>query len=258
MSNSSNIPSSRGGGSGPLRPEGCSQSRSAMRASRSGLPGPLGEVAICCRCVAAQVAPPQLRQRLVPIHRRKSREPVLEQDERLLAADNGSTYAHTPQRRKEQNVRDGLAQYWHSRHFQFRPELRTSGRSLAQPVPDNRNCALGLRLIHSFLPKSGSVAAGELRRGQRVQPREVLAAHQVQRPAVEPAHDKLALGQGSVHVRCGQPRRARSYAQPRPDEVLRLQREQLLDDTDGLRGRRPAQQLRSQASSENVHAWILP
>ena len=86
---------------------------------------------------------------------------------------------------------------------------------------------------------------------------EVLAAHQVEGSAVEPAHHKLPVGQGPIDVRGSQAARTRSDAQPRSDQVLGLHRQEALDDVDGPTGRRTGEQLGTEPLCQDVHNAIL-
>ena len=104
----------------------------------------------------------------------------------------------------------------------------------------------------ALLRQPPRVAGEQRRRRQRVQPRVVLAAHEVQRPAVEPRDDERAvLGQRAVDVGGRQPGGPRADRQPRAARVLRLHGEQPLGDGDRSRRGRPGEQLRGETLGDH-------
>ena len=167
----------------------------------------------------------ELVQRQLPFHRSQVRQPILEQHERLLPADHWAAYAHPTQRRQDEHVHDGLTAHGYPGGRKRVPQRRPRPRPLRQHGPYHLDAAIGLRLVHAFLPEPGAVAGRQLRRREGVQPPEVLGAHQVQRAAVEPAHHQLALVQRQVDVRRSQPCGARPDPKPGSDQVLPLHRE---------------------------------
>jgi hypothetical protein len=89
-------------------------------------------------------------------------------------------------------------------------------------------------------------------RGERVQPRVVDAANEVQRAAVEPRDDERALlAEGAIEIRGGAARAARPHRQPRAAAVLGLHRQQPLRHARGVRRALSGEQLGSEALSDH-------
>jgi hypothetical protein len=118
-----------------------------------------------------------------------------------------------------------------------------------------RDAALGRAGRDAFLGEPARVRGARRRRGQRVEPAEVVAADEVERAAVQPGDDERALaGQRAVDVGGCEPARARADREPRAARVLSLDGEQPLGDRDGIARRLAREQLGGQPLGDHAAA----
>src|SRR5205823_11014429 len=81
-------------------------------------------------------------------------------------------------------------------------ELEPGERAIGEGALDRADAALGVCRRDAFLLEASRVAGEKARSRQRVQPGVVLAAHEVQRPPVQPGDEERAvLGERTVDVR---------------------------------------------------------
>jgi hypothetical protein len=74
----------------------------------------------------------------------------------------------------------------------------------------------------------------------------------MERASVHPRdNERTIIGQGPVDVNGGQAGRPGADGQPEPPLVLTLDGQQTVDDSNGVPGRRPSQQLGGQAISDH-------
>ena len=166
----------------------------------------------------------------------------------MLPADHRPANRDAAETGQQQHVHERLAIGRHVRRTdplaQLHPCQRTVG--LERPL-DHGNAALGRGLRDTLLRQPPGVAGEERRRRQRLQPRIVLTADEMQRAAVQCRDQQRAvLGQRPVDIGGGQADRPRPDRQPRPARILRLDREQALRHSDRIACRGTRQELSGQ------------
>ena len=248
----SNEPSSRGGGGAvggrsgrSTRPSGRVSSSAAMapspaRASRSRSPAQRARSRSSAGAVAAEIPPGELRECLVPVDGRRLPEPVACEDVCVRATDHRPADDEAAEGREHEQVHQGLAMRGHVSPGDALAEQLARQRALVRERPlDRANAALGLGRRHTLLTEAARVPGEEGRRRQRVQPRVVLAADEMERAAIQPRDQKGALlGQGSIDVGSGEAGRPRADREARAPRILGLDREQPPGDRERVARRR--------------------
>lgn len=108
---------------------------------------------------------------------------------------------------------------------------------------DHGDATIGLSWRNPLLLKAFGVPSGELRCGEALQPPVVVRPNEMQGAAVEPGHQERPVVEPAVHIS-----RSESLG-PRPDgeacgaKVLRLHRQQPVDDLNDTARSRPQQKL---------------
>ena len=116
---------------------------------------------------------------------------------------------------------------------------------LGERALDDLHRALGVAGRHALLPQAPAVGRQARGRGERQQPRIVLAPDEVQRAAHQPGdHHGALVGERGIDVAGGEPGRARAQGQPRGAQVLGLHGQQVADDVRDACRARAVQQLR--------------
>ena len=171
----------------------------------------------------------------------------------MLLAAHRAADDQAPQRGEEEQVDHRLALGGDAGGLDPLAQLDPRQRPLLGQRPlDCPHRTLGLGLADALLAQPPHARGEQRRRGQRLQPRVVLAAHQVQRAAVEPGDDQRALlAQRPLDVGGAQPFGARPHRQPEAARVLALHCEQPLGDRGRIAQRRPGERLRREALSDD-------
>ena len=186
---------------------------------------PPGQVAIAGRGVADQVAARQLGQGLVAVHgRRLGAEPVAGENVGMLLADHRAADENPPHAGAEAEVRERLARGREPLPLQPLAQLSARQGALVRQRPlDPRQRPLAHLGRDPFDAEPAGALVDQRRSRHRVQPGVVLAAHQLQRAAVEPGDQQRALlAQASGRrrmrsaPRCGRGSRAAPRAGPVP------------------------------------------
>ena len=164
------------------------------RQSRFGQAGPVGEVVARRARVARAVAAGELVQRGVAIARGAASDSGTK-------TRSGVKHDAAPHRRAGEQVDDRLARDRDVVRRQVRRQLGAASAGTRAAI--SSTARVGLRLAHPQLPQPPPVRRLHPRREQRVQPREIVRLHEVQRLAHQP---------GDPHPR----RRARRRAPPTP------------------------------------------
>ena len=123
---------------------------------------------------------------------------------------------------------------------------------------DGTDRPLGLARGHAELGQPPHRGPEVRRRRKRVEPRVVLASHEMQRAAVQPGHDQRALGgQRPVDVGGGEAARAGPDREAKAAWVLALDRQQALRDRARVGGRRARQPLRGEALADQGTSFSI-
>jgi len=192
---------------------------------------PLGQVAVIGRSVSDQVAARQLGQRPAPRRRRRLPEPLWGRNVRVAAARERTPHSNTAQACQHQQVYQRLAGGGDVGGRHPLTQLFTCQRPLIGQRPlDHSDTAIGRIRRDAALHEPASVAGEERRRCQRVQPPVILAADEVQRPAVQPTDDQGPVIEAAVDDVTRQAVRAGADGEPGAAQVLRLYREQPVGD----------------------------
>ena len=208
--------------------------------------GPLRQVPIGGRGMPGQITAGQPAQVGVRIGRNGRRaQPVPGQHVGVLLADHGPAHRDPPQRRQEQQEHQRLPLRPDPGGLQPAGELRAAQRAVAGEEPlDQPGRAVGLRRCDALLGETPGAACLQLWRGEPVQRPVVLAAHQVQGAAIQPAdHQGAVHRERVIDVRGGQSLAAHADGQPGAARILTLDGQQPLGDLLGPARGRPGQQL---------------
>jgi hypothetical protein len=207
------------------------------------------QVTVAGRPMPGQIPAGQLCECAVAVHRGLLAEPLTNEHECVLAPDHRPADDHAAQGCMHQQVNERLPFGANAGSRDVLPQLLTCECALGRERTLQRGQPpLGVVRRHPLLAQPARVSLHGHRRGQRLQPRVVLAADEVQRAAVQPRHDQRPLlGQRTVDVRRRQPARARAHSQPEPARILRLHCEQALCHGDRTGCGRPGEQLRREA-----------
>jgi hypothetical protein len=167
----------------------------------------------------------------------------------VRAVEYRPAHRQPAQRRQHQQVHQRLALRPHPRPL----DPLAQPPAIQRPLPlerahDRRHAALGRVRRHALLGQTPSVAGEQSRRRQRVQPRVVLAGHQVQRAPVQPCDQQRALlAERTIDVRRAHAAAARADRQAHAARVLPLHRQQAPRHRHRIPRPRARQQLRGQA-----------
>ena len=114
----------------------------------------------------------------------------------MVAPQHRSPDDEAAKRSEHEEVHKRLALGAHARGVDQLPELRARARAfLSQRALDHRDAPLGGVGAHALLPEAPRAGGEQRRCGERMEPRIVLAARQVERPAVQPGdHERAILG----------------------------------------------------------------
>ena len=165
-------------------------------------PGPLREVSVLGGAVAGEIAASELGERALPVDPRLRTEPVAHERVRVLPADHRPSHDQPAQRREHQDVDECLALRRDAGAVEAVAELDPRQRPVVRDrTRDGLHSPLRLRRRDALLRQAPRIPGEERRRRQRVQPPVVLAADEVERPAVEPRHDERAvIRERAVHL----------------------------------------------------------
>ena len=219
-------------------------------------PGPARQVPVVGWAVPAQEPARELRQRRLPLDARGLAEPVAHQRVLLRAPSHRAADDQSPQRGEYQQVDQCLALDPDACRQDRLAELLARERAiLGQGAGDRAHTRLGLGLRDALLAEPARVGAHQPRRHQGMEPVVVLAANQVQRPAVQPAdHQRALVRQGAVDLGGAGSGAARPHGHPHTSLVLALEGEDALRDTLRVCGALSCEHLRGQAFGEHLLA----
>jgi hypothetical protein len=137
--------------------------------------------------VAGEVATGQLCQGAVAIHGPGRAQPVVDERIAVLAADHRSADGDATEAGADEQVHQCLSGGGHARGGDALTELRAGEWALVgQRALDRVHAALGGLRRDALLGQTPSVRGEQRWCGQRLQPRVVLAADEMQRAAAEP------------------------------------------------------------------------
>jgi len=132
----------------------------------NGDAGPLGQVAIIGRAVAGEESSGQLGKGGIAVgHHGRVTQPVADEDERLVTADDGPADRKAPEGRQKQDVDHRLSGDRHIGRAHEQAQLGAGHRPVrCDRRLDHGNPSIGLRWRNPFLCKASGVAGGQLRR----------------------------------------------------------------------------------------------
>lgn len=208
---------------------------------------PFRQFAVVGGTVAAKEAAGELRQRAVAVDVRLAPQPVAHEHERVGPADHRTAHDQPLRGSLSEQVHENLSGSRDAGAVQLRAQLLPRHRpTLRECSLDRRDAPLGLRGAHPQRSQPPRAGGAQRRRRQRLQPRQVLHAHEVQRAAAEPADHKRAIHRQRPVERLNGPGAcACAHGEPDAPRVLALKREEMLGDGNRARGRGSTEQLRS-------------
>ena len=171
-------------------------------------------------------------------------QPVADENEALFGADDRPADGQAPDCGQRKDVDQRLSGDGHVGRRHDLAQLCAGHRPFSgERSLDGGDTSIGLSGRNPLLCKASGVAGGQLWRGEPLEPPVVLRADEVQGAPVQPGHHQSPLLELSVHVGRGEPDRAGPDREPRGAQILRLHRQQPVDDLDDTVGRRPNQEL---------------
>ncbi len=205
--------------------------------------------------MTGEVPPRELGERQVAVDGRRLAEPVADERVGMLAAAHRPAHGDAADAREEEQVHERLPPRRDAGPVEPLAELEPRERPVGREAPlDRRDGTVGgprRDLLQREPPRD---RGAERRRRQRLEPRVVLAADEVERAAVQPReHERALVGQLAVDVRGREPGAARTDREPRAARVLRLDGEQPLHDRERVPRRRPGEKLRREPLGEHGH-----
>ncbi len=203
-----------------------------------------------------EVAAGELGERRVAVDRALRAEPVLGCANACSAPARRPAHRVAAQGRPQQQVHERLSRGRHAGRIEPVAQLPARLRAvLAQRRGDQGGAPIRIVRAHALLGEAPQAPGGQRRRGERVQPRPVLAADEVQGPAVQPAdHQRALLRERPVDVGRRQALAARPDSEPEAARVLPLHREQPLDDRDRVPRGLAGEHLRGKSVGVDGHA----
>src|SRR5581483_6583317 len=133
-------------------------------------------------------------------------------------------------------------------------ELDPRRRTIGESPLEKRERAPQLRRRDALLAETRVARPTQRRRDERAQPRVVLAADEVKRAAVQRRHENRPIGKRRLDVTRVQTASARADRKPETARILRLHREQPLDNRNSVIRGLARKQLRSEPLA-NGHAF---
>ncbi len=201
--------------------------------------------------MAGQVPAGQLRERAVAIAigevGRRTAQPVAHEGEGVPCRPNGSLHHQTAQDGREEQVPHRLAFGPDPDSGHPRRQLAAGHRAVIGQRPRYQGHS-PLRILRGdALLTQATPVPRHLRRGRKPQqPRVVVAAHEMERPSVEPGHhERPVCRQRPIDGAGRQPFDSGSKGQPSPHGILCLHGEQVADCRLGAARNRVLEQLRS-------------
>ena len=201
-------------------------------------PGPPCEIALVGRSVSAQVTTGQLGQGQLAVDPRRLAQPIAHERVGVIAPAHRAAHGQPARGGEPEQVDQRLALRADTARGDALAQLLAGERALVgEAMLDDLHGTFGGVGRDPLLSQSSRVARSVDACGERVQPGVVLAAHEVQRAAVEPGdHQRALVAQGPIDVGGAQAAAPRADRESHAAWVLSLDRQESLGDGNGIAG----------------------
>ncbi len=173
-------------------------------------------------------------------------EPLVGGDEALLQPLQRAADGETVEGGQEQHVHQGGRGHLGSAPRELLGDLEPGERSVGEHRLDIGDGSSRLRGWEPFFRQAPRARLSRRRRGQPVEPPQVVPADEMERPPHQPRDHHIAIFDRAMHVGYAESAGAGAHGQPGRPQVLRLHGEQAAGDVLGCPAGAPGQHLRGQ------------